>query len=387
MGRAVIINGTALGAELSGIGVYLLGLLTALTTVRTDIPLIVYLNENARRHVERLVIPSYMTVRWTTRFLSPDYRFFGHILRLLYANALSLRHRTSLCFSGSQLEAMLYKSAQVVMIHDIIPLLVPRGNRKQQLYFRYVLPRAIRRAAAVITPSATVKDQLRSAFGIPGERIHVIPHGIEHAAHRGCESAREGTGRTILFVGRDDPHKNLDRLLQAFERLAGSIDHTLVLVGVDHPGAGRRHRAGAGRIVYKGYVPDAEKAALYRSASLLVFPSLQEGFGFPPLEAMINSCPVVASSAACVPEVCGDAAYYVDPADVDSIAKGMYQVATNAVLRDALIARGLRRAEVFSWMASAEDHLRLFHHYAHEGTALQERARTGQKEYARPYGI
>jgi glycosyltransferase involved in cell wall biosynthesis len=107
-------------------------------------------------------------------------------------------------------------------------------------------------------------------------------------------------------------------------------------------------------------VSEEEKTALYRNASLLVFPSLQEGFGLPPLEAMLHGCPVVASSASCIPEVCSDAAHYIDPGDVDSIAEGMYQVATNEALRNDLIARGLQRARMFSWKTSAEGHVRLF---------------------------
>ena len=381
MGRTVIINGTALGAELSGIGVYLLGLLTALTRIETGLHFIVYLNKNARCHVDRLRVPSHMTIRWTTRFLSPDYRFFGHALRFLYTNILSLQHRKALCFNGSQLEAMPFRARQVVMIHDIIPLLVPQGNRKQQLYFRYVLPGALRRASAVITPSSTVRDQLKEVYGIPEHKIHVIHHGSDHAFGVGEWPRCQEKGRYILYVGRGDSHKNLERLLRGFRQIAGAIDHTLVLVGVDECRPDGRSQAGGDRILFKGYVSSEEKTALYRNASLLVFPSLQEGFGLPPLEAMLNGCPVVASSASCVPEVCGDAACYVDPTDVASIAEGMYQVATDEGLRTEMIARGLVRARIFSWKTSADIHHRLFLDHVAEGTALQAMGRLEQEEY------
>ena len=129
--------------------------------------------------------------------------------------------------------------------------------------------------------------------------------------------------------------------------------------------------AGSDRITCKGYVSGEEKSELYRNASLLVFPSLQEGFGLPPLEAMLNACPVVASSASSIPEVCGDAAYYVDPGDADSIAEGIYQVATNEMLRNDLIVRGLQRARMFSWTTSAERHMQLFRSHLTARTTRQ----------------
>jgi glycosyltransferase involved in cell wall biosynthesis len=94
---------------------------------------------------------------------------------------------------------------------------------------------------------------------------------------------------------------------------------------------------------------------------MLVFPSYHEGFGLPPLEAMVNSCPVVASKGtSCIQEICGDAAYYVDPSDIESLAEGIYRVATDEVLRAHLIQRGLQRARMFSWRTSAESHVKLF---------------------------
>ncbi len=383
MHGTVIINGTALGSKLSGIGVYLLGFLTALTAIKTDIAFIVYLNKSARCHIERLRIPPHMTIQWTTRFLSPDYKFAGHALRLLYANVIALRHRKLLCFNGSQLEAMLFRPGQIVMVHDIIPLLVKQGHLKQNLLFRYVLPRVLRSSAAIITPSAVVKEQLIAVFNLPASKIHVIHHGIEHARRAGDGRPFPETGPYILYVGRGDTHKNLDRLLAGFRRIQDLLVHTLVLVGVDGNGSGAR-AAGQERVMYKGYVSEEEKTALYRNASLLAFPSLQEGFGLPPLEAMHHGCPVVVSSASSIPEVCGDAAYYVDPDNVDSIADGIYQVATDEALRNDLIARGLERARMFSWTTSAEAHVRLFRrHLAERGDARQERIGMEQEEYAR----
>jgi glycosyltransferase involved in cell wall biosynthesis len=119
-----------------------------------------------------------------------------------------------------------------------------------------------------------------------------------------------------------------------------------------------------GRIRYNiefvGYPDDNQLVELYRNAALLSFPSFYEGFGLPPLEAMACGCPVVVSNVASLPEVCGDAAYYVDPYNVESIAEGMYKVLTDEALRQGLIEKGFARARFFSWEKSAKKHIEVF---------------------------
>ena len=355
--RTIIINSTALGARLNGIGVYLLELLRELAALKTDLRCVVYVNEHAKKHFEDVKFPPHMVIRWASRFISPDYKFVGHLLRFLHSNYLSLRHRKSLCFNGSQLEAMLFRGRQILMIHDIIPLQERRDHKKQYYYFRYLLPHALRSAAAIIVPSSVVKEQLTRVYGLAGERIHVIYHGVEHAFCDAVEKAATGNDQYILYMGRGRFHKNLAMLLRGFKRVQNELAHKLIIVDFDR--RSKRRSTDSGRIVFKGYVSSRERSALYKNASLLVFPSFHEGFGFPPLEAMLNACPVVASHTSCIPEVCGDAAYYVDPADAESIAEGIRRVATNETTRYHLIQQGLLRARMFSWRMSAESHVRL----------------------------
>jgi len=113
-------------------------------------------------------------------------------------------------------------------------------------------------------------------------------------------------------------------------------------------------------IEFAGYVSEDQLARLYQEALLFAFPSLYEGFGFPPLEAMAHGCPIVVSNVASLPEVCGDAAYFVDPHDEESIADGIYQVATNSTLRETLIQKGLKRAKLFTWEESGKKHIKVF---------------------------
>jgi len=359
--KKIIINATALGSRMNGIGVYLLALLKELTTIKTDIRFIIYVNKNARAHLKDLRFPPSTIIKWSPRFIAPDYGFIGHLLRLLYANYLSLRHPMSYCFNGSQLEAMFFRKKQIVTVHDIIPLLVPRSHTRQYWYFKYMLPNALYRAAAIITPSSHTKTNLMDTYGLNGSKIHVMYHGIEHAVDRISGENTTGSGQYLLFVGRTSSHKNLEGVLRGFERLRGVLPHKLVVVGVNGDWPALSNWVQPHDVHFKGYVSEEEKSKLYRNAAMLVFISHHEGFGLPPLEAMVNSCPVVASmGTSCVQEICGDAAYYVDPSDIKSLAEGIYRVATDEALRSLLIQRGLQRARMFSWRTSAECHVKLF---------------------------
>ena len=170
LGKTIIINATAIGTRMNGISVYLLALLKELTTMKTDIRFILYVNKKARTHLKDFRFPPSTIIKWSPRFIAPDYGFVGHLLRLLYANYLSLRHPWSYCFNGSQLEAMFFRKKQIVMVHDIIPLLVPRNHTRQYWYFKYMLPLALYRAAAIITPSSSHERTLATRRTVSTDR-------------------------------------------------------------------------------------------------------------------------------------------------------------------------------------------------------------------------
>ncbi len=359
MSTEILINATALGSRLSGIGVYLLALLTEVAALNTDLRFVVYVNKRAKKHLEDMQFPPHIKIKWTSQIISPDHNFIGHLLRLLYANLLSLRHWNSFFFNGSQLEGMLFRRRQLIMVHDIIPLLARGDHGKQFYYYSYLLPHALRSAAAVLVPSSLVKEQLQQVYGLPGEKIHIIYHGVEHAICDAGQKKAHDDDRYILYIGRERSHKNMEMVLRAFNRVQDELKHKLVIVGVEDTRGAVNRTTESDRIIFKGYVSSRERAVLYRNASLLIFPSLHEGFGFPPLEAMLNACPVVASHTSCIPEICGDAAYYVDPTDAESSAEGMLHVATSDLVRNHLIQKGLQRVQMFSWRTSAESHMRL----------------------------
>jgi len=348
--RTIVINATNIGRALNGIGVYTLSLLKALSTMETGLNFIVYLNKNCEPHLREITFPD---------------NFRANILRLLYANYLSIKHRKLLIFTTSQAEACLFRSNQVITIHDVIPLLFREFHKKQYYFFRYVLKYALRAVKCVITPSRHSQGLIKEIYRIPAGKIQVIPNGIQAGYKIAPGYCMLEKDQFILYTGRISPMKNIAGIFKAFARIKDKIPHKLVIVGEEkseiekeiHAGRLSKEEVENKRIIFKGHIPDGELQALMKQASLLIFPSLYEGFGLPPLEAMACGCPVVVSNAASLPEVCGSAAYYVDPYRIESITEGMYRVLTNRRLRKYLIHKGFTRAKLYSWEASASGHL------------------------------
>jgi glycosyltransferase involved in cell wall biosynthesis len=235
----------------------------------------------------------------------------------------------------------------VITLHDVLhrdlPQLVPRSTRA----FRLVgYDQASRRADLVIVPSEFVRDRAVATLGLDRGRIRVVAHGVDHDLFRPGGDARESF---ILYPARFWPHKNHEALFEAFASVRRERpDLELVLTGGGHEGL-----ALPTGVRSVGLVPETELARLYRTAELMVFPSLYEGFGTPLVEAMASGCAVAASNAGSLPEIAGDAAALFDPSSRDSIASGIFQALAT---RDVLAARGLERARGFTWEAAATAH-------------------------------
>jgi len=264
----------------------------------------------------------------------------------------------------------------VITIHDMGYHLYPEYTQPAMLKaLRANLPRHAGRADGIVTDSESTKRDIVKILGIDPAKIVVVPLAAGGSDGRAADPAagqrvraRYGLpDRFILFVGTVEPRKNLLRLLAAFERLAADpgFRHRLVVVGARgwkaEPLMARLDDLAArGLARHLGYVPDDDLAALYPLADLFVFPSLYEGFGIPPLEAMAAGVPVVCSSASSLPEVCGDAAVYFDPGSEDELAEAVRRVLSDPALAADLRARGLRQAAAFSWERTADQLLRYF---------------------------
>jgi glycosyltransferase involved in cell wall biosynthesis len=196
-------------------------------------------------------------------------------------------------------------------------------------------------------------------LSVPASRISLLPNGADHLDIVQPDDSvlvRHGlrTGGYLLAVGSRNPNKNVRALLDAFTRLPADSNLKLVIVG----GSNRQVFADSAfdypqGALHIGYQDDGALKSLYRHAVALVFPSLYEGFGLPPLEAMACGCPVAASSTAAIPEVCGDAVLYFDPHSIDSIAQALQRLLDDTDLREQLRQAGSRRASTFRWSESA----------------------------------
>jgi glycosyltransferase involved in cell wall biosynthesis len=223
-------------------------------------------------------------------------------------------------------------------------------SRAELAYRRFAYGWSLRRARTVIAISRHVKETLVERMGVAAKRVEVIHLGLDHDLFRPGTEPREPF---LLYPANPWPHKNHERLFQAFTRLRRlRPELRLVLTGT-----GLERLDTPEGVDVRGRVPREELASLYRRASALVFPSLYEGFGQPPLEAMASGCPVACSTAGSLPEVCGDAARYFAPTSVDEMVEAVSTVLESP---DGLVDRGLQRAARFTWDACARAHDRVY---------------------------
>jgi glycosyltransferase involved in cell wall biosynthesis len=218
-------------------------------------------------------------------------------------------------------------------------------SRSERAFRAVAWHRSVRGADRVIVISAFVRDRAVELLGLDPERVRVVHLGIDHDRYTPAADEREPF---LLYPARRWAHKNHDRLFEAFAQLRRERPELrLVLTG-----GGHTDDAGEG-IEVRGFVTEDELIDLYRRAAALVFPSLYEGFGQPPLEAMACGCPVACSNAASLPEIVGDAARLFDPNDPSAIADAIRDV---LAAPEEWSARGLERARLFSWDATARAH-------------------------------
>lgn len=254
----------------------------------------------------------------------------------------------------------------VLTVHDVIPLR-HRGEFGSRLWrwsYRLGLGLSLRAATRIVAVSEATRQDLAARCGVDPARVTVVRHGVEPRFSPQARPDDAGfglTGRVVLYVGGCEPRKNLATLLAAFDRLADHPrlgDVTLALTGERErldPRAAEvlatmRH---ADRVQLLGYVPDERLPELYRRASVFAFPTLEEGFGFPPLEALACGVPVVASGVDSLPEVVGQAATLVDPASVEAVAAAITDVLTDPRRAAEMSRRGPEQAARFSWPEAA----------------------------------
>jgi glycosyltransferase involved in cell wall biosynthesis len=304
-------------------------------------------------------------------FVKTTANFFGvkeqtEILSIIKERKPDLVHFTNFNFPVA------YGGKFVITIHDLT-LLHFRNLRnsiarkayymlKEQVMRNVVLKQGMKKAEVVIVPSDYVKEDVAKTFKVRRNKITVTYEAADTEFSKGrINLDKKGINKPfILYVGNAYPHKNLERMIIAFGKLITDyvLDYQLVIAGKKdsfHKNLEEAVKESGleDRVIFTGFVTDQELAGLYKNAKLYVFPSLSEGFGLPPLEAMAHDLPVASSNATCMPEILGDAAVYFDPKSVDDMAKAMLKVLTDQKLLEQLIKKGRAQVKQYSWKKTA----------------------------------
>jgi len=306
----IAVNASIVDPMLSGLGVYTVNLLRQLAQLHDD--LVVYTS-----------CPEVCGICPTKiRRISPKVQPLrgrkGHVWRLLWTQAnlpwRVLADQATILVSPVPEGALFALVPQVVVVHDVLPLRFPQEYPRQQHYFRYFVPMALRRSRAIVADSENTKGDIVAWYGIQGDRIRVVPAGYDESRFRtGIDAQgvkqRYGLGAYLLYVGNLLPHKNLRRLLNAFALVSTRFPQRLVIAGKKdgryYPALEAETKALglAERVSFLDYVSPDELPALYAGADCFILPSLYEGFGLPILEAMACGTPVIAAHAGSLPEV------------------------------------------------------------------------------------
>jgi glycosyltransferase involved in cell wall biosynthesis len=329
----------------------------------SDLPEIIVLTRAERVDFIKEIAPSFKVLETHHK----EFTFAeqsGFLLQLLKLNA-------SLVHFGMTQQPVLYYKKSVTTMHDLTTIRFRNTNKnwfvftiKQQVY-KYVTKHVARKSARVIVPSNYVKQDIVSYTGIKPEKISVTYEAADVIAERPEPLIRLLDRQFIMYVGRPQPHKNLQRLVEAFASLHEQYPNLqLVLAGKKDVLYDQLEQYIKGHdwqnIVFTGFVSEGQLRWMYENCLAYVFPSLSEGFGLPGLEAMVHGAPVISSNATCLPEIYGKAAYYFDPENIEEMARAISNVIASKDLRTRMIAAGKKQASQYSWLTMAQQTLSIY---------------------------
>lgn len=361
------ITAEALNNNGSGIKTYSYYLIKKLSEVENlDICLIGYENDVAFPFLDKIIISNPFS------FISKLYLWHPYLTMKLNFGRSNLDIVHSLNTGPSFFK--LKKQKYIITVHDLIPLVFPQSRPyKVFLIYKFLLPRTLKNADKIITVSKSTKSDLIKYFKIPPDKIEVIYEAADERfkilGNNEVKAIREKLNLNfpfILYVSGLAPHKNLITLIKAFHKAKmKGINHKLVITGKKR----WKHQDIfdfidtlnlQDDVIFTDYISDEDLPGIYNAADLFIYPSLYEGFGLPPLEAMACGCPVIASNTSSLPEVIGDAGILFDPYDVDELTTSIYNVLIDTELKSNLRNKSLEQAKNFSWSKCAIETLNVY---------------------------
>jgi glycosyltransferase involved in cell wall biosynthesis len=268
-------------------------------------------------------------------------------------------------------QPILYRGLVVTTMHDLITLRFVNPDKQPLVYaikqrvYRFVIKRVARKSKLIITPTNFVKNDITDFTHVDPEKIIVTYEAADKITIPAVSLPDLEKKQFIMYIGRPTPHKNLERLIEAFEQLRSSQPNLILVLAGKKDANYQRIEASVPpklltRVYFTDFVSEGQLRWLYEHCAAYVFPSLSEGFGLPGLEAMAHDAPVVSSNASCLPEVYGDAAHYFDPLNVSSMADSINEVLSDEALRQRLIVAGSQQVAHYSWQRMAEQTLSVY---------------------------
>lgn len=304
--------------------------------------------------------------------LTSPYREFGFGEQIGFKRQLT-KLKADLVHFGMTQQPILYRGRTITTIHDLTtarfknPTKNPLTFAFKQHVYRRVIKRVSKHSSLIIVPSEFVKQDLIHFTGVKPEKIVVTYEAADQISEAAMPlSELSGDKKQfIMYIGRSTPHKNLERLIEAF-RLIQPQHNELLLVLAGKKDANYQRiqkkvdKNAIKNVIFTDFVSEGQLRWLYENCEAYIFPSLSEGFGLPGLEAMLHGAPVISSNASCLPEIYGDAVYYFDPLNIQSMADAINAVLINRNVRSELIQKGRQQAAKYSWQSMAERTLQVY---------------------------
>ncbi|MES2744722.1 MAG: glycosyltransferase family 1 protein [Bdellovibrionota bacterium] len=369
------INGRFLVAKRTGVQRAAYNLVKTLFDIDTENEYVLFTGEDQAEEWRK-----YPNVTLVTSPLKVGGNLRNHLWEQFLLPRLAKKHKIDILHSPANMAPLFYNGASVVHIHDLCFVVNPQWySYTFHTAYNIAIPRLAKKATRVITNSNNSRNDLLQFYNVDASKVRLIYWAVDQTFGQKETSTVETIPETdyILYVGSLEPRKNIGNLIEAFERMRSrnpDLKTKLVLIGGESPlfaNVRLQIKTYQQDVVFKGFVSDEELRAYYRHAQAVAYPSLYEGFGLPPLEAMASGAPVVTSNTSSLPEVVGNAALMVSPYDCDQLADTLALIVRDPLLRREMRARGYEQVKKFNWYRVARNILAVYYEVYCEAHQIQ----------------